>query len=104
MVQSLGDQNAHQLLCYLTGEELAQFVFGTALVGFLVFGIEKRLLAGLDGAMLILTLFQHFEITPDLSWMGRSVDFVTAAVESQVRDQFWKLHGIYNGIEVGCWP
>jgi hypothetical protein len=109
MIQTLGDQNARQLLCYLAGEENrgffevwepAQAVFGTALVGFLLFGIEKRLLAGLAGAMLILTLFQQFKITPELSWMGRSIDFVPSAVESQVRDQFWKLHGIYSGIEV----
>lgn len=91
MIQTLGDQNARQLLCYLTGEEnrgcfeaweVAQFVLGTALVGSLLFGIEKRLLAGLAGAMLILALFQHFKITPELSWMGRSVDFLGRGVAS----------------------
>jgi hypothetical protein len=109
MIQTLGDQNARELLYSLAGEEnrgyfeaweLAQFVFGTALVGSLLFGIEKRLLAGLAGAMLILTLFQHFIITPDLSWMGRSIDFTPSSMESQVRDQFWKLHGIYSGLEL----
>jgi hypothetical protein len=55
-------------------------------------------LAVLAGAMLILTLFQHFKITPELDWTGRSIDFAPA--ESQARDQFWKLHGIYSGIEV----
>jgi hypothetical protein len=107
MIQTLGDQNARQLLRYLAGEEnrgffqdweLAQLALGTALVGFLLFGIEKRLLAVLAGAMLILTLFQHFKITPELDWTGRSIDFAPA--ESQARDQFWKLHGIYSGIEV----
>jgi hypothetical protein len=107
MIQTLGDQHARQLLRYLAGEEnrgffqdweLAQLALGTALVGFLLFGIEKRLLAVLAGAMLILTLFQHFKITPELDWTGRSIDFAPA--ESQARDQFWKLHGIYSGIEV----
>jgi hypothetical protein len=109
MIQTLGHSNARQLLRYLAGEEnrsyfetweLAQIVIGVALTGILLFGVENRLLASLAGAMLVLALFQHFKITPDLLWMGRSVDFVPAAAESQARDQFWKLHGIYSGIEV----
>jgi hypothetical protein len=91
MIQTLGDQNARQLLRYLAGEEnrgffqdweLAQLALGTALVGFLLFGIEKRLLAVLAGAMLILTLFQHFKITPELDWTGRSIDFAPRGVAS----------------------
>jgi hypothetical protein len=109
MIQTLGDSNARQLLRYLAGEEnrgyfeaweLAQIALGAALVGFLLFGVKNRFLAGLAGAILVLTLFQHFKITPDLLWMGRSIDFLPRASESQVRDQFWKLHGIYGGIEV----
>jgi hypothetical protein len=109
MIQTLGDSNARQLLRYLAGEEnrgyfeaweLTQLVLGAALVGFLFFGVKNRLLAALAGAMLVLTLFQHFKITPDLLWMGRSIDFLPRAAESQVRDRFWKLHGIYGGIEV----
>jgi hypothetical protein len=109
MIQTLGHSNARQLLRYLAGEEnrsyfetweIAQIVLGLALTGILLFGVENRLLASLAGAMLILALFQHFKITPDMLWLGRSIDFVPAAAESQARDQFWKLHGIYSGIEV----
>jgi len=109
MIQTLGQQNARQLLRYLAGEEnrsyfetweLTQIVIGIALTGILLFGVKNRLLASLTGAMLILALFQHFKITPDMLWLGRSIDFVPPAVESQSRDQFWKLHGIYSGIEV----
>ena len=109
MIQTLGHDHARQLLRYLAGEEnrgyfeaweLAQILLGIALAAFLLFGVEKRLLAGLAGAMLVLTLFQHFKITPDLLWMGRSIDFLPAAAESQARDQFWKLHGIYSDIEI----
>src|SRR5208282_3012037 len=69
MIQTLGHQNARQLLRYLAGEEnrgyfeaweLAQLALGVALVAFLLLGVEKRLLASLAGAMLALTLFQHF--------------------------------------------
>jgi len=109
MVQTLGPQNARQLLRYLAGEEnrsyfeiweFAQLLLGALLTGFLLFGVENRLLASLAGAMFILTLFQHFKITPEILWMGRSIDFLPNSAESQVRDQFWKLHGIYSGIEV----
>jgi hypothetical protein len=109
MIQTLGHENARQLLRHLAGEEnrglfetweLAQLVLGTALIGFLLFGVEQRLLAGLAGAMLTLTLFQYLKITPDMVWMGRSIDFLPWTAESQTRDQFWKLHGIYSGIEV----
>lgn len=109
MIQKLGHDNARQLLRYLAGEEnrgyfetweIAQLGLGTALIGFLLFGVEKRILAGLAGAMLVLTLFQHLKITPDLVWLGRSIDFVPPTVESHARAQFWRLHGIYGGIEV----
>lgn len=109
MIQTLGHEPSRQLLRYLAGEqnrgffqawELAQLVIGAALTGFLLFGVEKRLLAGLAGAMLTLTLFQYLKITPDLVWLGRSIDFLPWTAESQARDQFWKLHRIYGGIEV----
>jgi hypothetical protein len=109
MIQTVGRDNARQLLRYLAGEEnrtyfeaweLAQLALGTALTGFLLLGVEKRLLASLAGAMLVLTLVEHFKITPDLLWMGRSIDFIPAATESQTRAQFWKLHGIYGALEV----
>jgi hypothetical protein len=109
MIQTLGGNNAPQLLRYLAGEEnrgffeaweVAQLALGTALTAFLLFGVEKRLLAGVSGAMLILTLFQHLKITPEMIWLGRSIDFLPSTAESQARDQFWKLHGIYAGIEV----
>lgn len=109
MVRTLGHANARQLLRYLAGEqnrryfetwELAQLIIGAALTAFLLLGVEKRLLAGLAGAMLILTLFQHLKITPELLWLGRSIDFLPSAAESHARDQFWRLHGIYSAIEV----
>jgi hypothetical protein len=109
MIQTLGHSDARQLLRYLAGEEnrsyfetweLTQIFLGLALTGVLLFGVENRLLASLAGAMLVLALFQHFKITPDMLWLGRSIDFVPPGAESQARDQFWKLHGIYSGIEV----
>ena len=109
MIQTLGRENARLLLRYLAGEEnrgyfenweLGQLVIGTVLIGLLLAGGEKRLLAGMAGFMLVLTLFQHFKMTPDLIALGHSLDFVPASVEAETRQQFGRIHAIYGGIEL----
>lgn len=109
ILHTLGNDNARQLLRHLAGEEnrgffetweLAELFLGAALTCFLLLGARDRLLAGLAGCMVILTAFQHFKITPDLLWLGRSIDFLPAAAQSQARNQFSRLHGIYGGIEL----
>ena len=109
MILALGNDSARQLLRYTAGEEnrfffenweLAQLVLGVLLTGLLTFGVESRMLAGFSGAMLILTLFEHFKITPEMAWLGRSFDFLPWTAESLSRDQFWKLHGVYSAIEI----
>jgi len=109
MIDKLGHDSARQLLRYLAGEEnrgyfetweIAQLALGIVLAAILLFGLEKRLLAGLTGGVLALTLFQSLKLRPDLVWLGRSIDFLPAAVESQARAQFGRLHGIYGGIEI----
>jgi hypothetical protein len=50
--------------------------------------------------MLILTVFQHFKITPELVWQGRSIDFVPVAGDPAARQQFGRLHAAYGMIEV----
>jgi hypothetical protein len=109
MIAGLGNDNARQLLRYLAGEEnryffenweVAQLILGGLLTVVLVFGVESRMLAGFSGAMLILTIFEHFKITPEMAWLGRSFDFLPWTAESLARDQFWKLHGAYSAIEI----
>ena len=109
MIQSLGQENARQLLRHLVGEEnrfffenweLAQLILGAALTAFFLFGVKNRLLAGFSGAMLILTLFQHFKVTPELAWLGRSIEFLPWTAESLARDQFWRMHGLNAAIEI----
>ena len=109
MIQALGSNNARQLLRYLAGEEnrfvfenweLAQLVLVAVLTGFLLFGVKNRMLAAFAGAVLILTLFEHFKVTPELAWLGRSIDFLPSKAESLARDQFWRLHAVYGVIEL----
>jgi len=109
MILALGNDSARQLLRYVAGEEnryffenweLAQLVLGVLLTGLLIFGVESRMLAGFSGAMLVLTIFEHLKITPEMAWLGRSFDFLPWTAESLSRDQFWKLHGVYSAIEI----
>jgi hypothetical protein len=108
MIKALGDENARLLLRYMAGEEnrlffetweTAQLVLGLLLAA-LLFLMGRRFLAGLAVAMLILTAFQHFKITPELVWQGRSIDFVPATADPTARQQFFKLHAAYGMIEV----
>lgn len=109
MIQVLGDQDARLLLRFLAGEEnrlffqsweTAELILGLLVAGLLFVAGNRRILAGLAGAIVILTLFQHFKITPELVWQGRSIDFVPATADSVARQQFFKLHAAYGVIEV----
>ena len=108
MFQTLGTENARLLLRYLAGEEnrlfftsweLTQIALGLVLTVVLLFAIKSRLLAGLAGAMLILALFQHFRVTPEMIALGRVIDFGGGA-GSAAYSQFWRLHGLYGALEV----
>jgi hypothetical protein len=108
MFQTLGPDNSRLLLRYLAGEEnrlffvtweLAQIGLGIALTALLLFIIRSGLLAGLAGGMVIIALFQHFRVTPEMISLGRLVDF-GAGAGSAAYTQFWRLHGLYGVLEV----
>ncbi|MGD0133260.1 MAG: hypothetical protein ABSE57_14520 [Bryobacteraceae bacterium] len=108
LLQTLGPENARLLLRYLAGEEnrlffisweLAQIALGALLTAILLLGTKNRLLAGLAGVMLIIALFQHFRVTPEMIALGRLVDFGGAA-GAAAYSQFWRLHGLYGVLEV----
>jgi hypothetical protein len=116
MVETLGAERSRALLRHLAEEEnlyyfevweTAEIALGVALIAVLFLGAGNRLLAGLSGAMLALTLFAHFKITPEIAWLGRSIEFISWTADSSARDQFWKLHAMYGVIEgakllLGC--
>lgn len=108
MFQTLGPENARLLLRYLVGEEnqlfftsweLAQIALGALLTAVLLLSVKSRLLAGMAGAMLIIALFQHFRVTPEMIALGRMVDF-GGGKGSAAYSQFWRLHGLYGVLEV----
>jgi hypothetical protein len=103
-IQTLGPGRARDLLRYLAGEEnqlffnsweTTQLILGVGLAGVLFFGAHNKLLAGLAAGLLILTAFQHFQVTPEMIALSRSID-----TQSSPPNQFWRLHALYGGIEV----
>lgn len=108
MVQTLGPENARLLLRYLAGQqnqlffsswELSQIAFGLLLTAILLLSIKGRMLAGMAGAVVIIALFQHFRVTPEMVALGRLVDFGGSS-EPAAYSQFWRLHGLYGVLEV----
>jgi nitroreductase len=108
MFQTLGPDNSRLLLRYLAGEEnrlffvtweLAAIALGLALTAILLFAIRSGLLAGMAGGMMIIALFQHFRVTPEMISLGRLIDF-GAGAGSPAYSQFWRLHGLYGVLEV----
>ena len=106
VIQTAGPENSRLLLRHLVGEqnrfyfnswELAQFALGLLLCGVLFIEPNNRKLVGFAAAMLALTAFAHFVMTPELIWLGRLIEFQPAA--SPQRDQFSKLHVMYGVME-----
>ena len=88
MFLTLGHDNSRLLLRYLAGEEnrlffvtweLAEIALGIALTAILLFALRSGLLAGLAGGMVIIALFQHFRVTPEMISAGRLIDFGAGA-------------------------
>lgn len=80
--------------------ESTEFVIGFGLILILFFGLESRLMSALTLGMVLVVAFQHLMITPELNWLGRSIEFIPWTAESQPRDQFWKLHTLYIALDV----
>ena len=108
VISSLGHDNARLFLRYLASEEnrryfdrweLGQIALGLLLVATLYLGTQvNRLIVAVAGMMVILVIFMHFFLTPEITFLGRGLDFVPPGQGS--RSRFWVLHGLYSAAEV----
>jgi hypothetical protein len=108
MIATFGQEPARALLRYSAVErqqkyfedwELAQIALGLALAVLLFLERERRALAAGAAAMLMLVVFERFKLTPELAWLGRSLEFGSATSQSAVRAQLWNLHRMYGAAE-----
>lgn len=109
MINKLGQEDAGLLLRHLAMEqsrsyiglwEDAQTMLGVVLIGLLVFSSQKRWLPlVIVGAMLILVLFQHFAIRPEMIFRGREADFPPGNANFANQARVWTLAQLYAGME-----
>jgi hypothetical protein len=86
---------------YFAAWEQVQIVLGAALFLVLVFGTDaSRLALLLALLMLAFVLVMHFFLTPEITRLGRAIDFVPPGAPSGERTRFWVFHGAYSASEL----
>jgi len=86
---------------YFDNWERAQIVLGVVLFLVLLFGSPpNRLMLLLTLLMLALVLVMHFYLTPEITRLGRVIDFVSPGTPSPHRTRFWTFHGAYSACEL----
>lgn len=112
-IKSLGPDGARALLRYQAAEqnralfevwESLQLVLGVGFFSFLLFGSsEGKFSLLLLLLMLLIVCAQRLLMTPELSTLGRGLDFIPNDVPSLERNRFWMLHSMYSGSEILKW-
>ncbi len=97
----LRHQVAEQNRWYFETWEQVQIALGAALLFVLLFGVVRdRWLVFFSVLMLLIVLIAHFFLTPEITRLGRTIDFVPPAASSPDRARFWMFHGAYSGSEL----
>lgn len=97
-------QAAEQNRWYFQTWETFQLVFGFLFFAVMLFGSreDKFILLGALFLLLVVAL-QKFFLTPEVTALGRTLDFLPPDVQTPERNRFWVLHTAYSGIEAGKW-
>jgi hypothetical protein len=110
-VQAMGGHDAARMLLrhqvaeqnrwYFETWEQAQMGLAVALFLVLLFGaVADRWMLFFTLLMLSLVLIAHFALTPEITRLGRAIDFVPPGDSSPERARFWLLHGSYSASEL----
>jgi hypothetical protein len=100
----LRHQAAEQNRWYFETWEFLQLILGAGFFSFLLFGTnEGKYSLLLLLLMFLITAAQRFLMTPELSALGRTFEFIPAELPSVERNRFWMLHSVYAGSEFLKW-
>jgi hypothetical protein len=109
MIEKLGQDDARLLLRHLAMEqsrsyvglwEDAQMVIGITLLLLLLMSSQTRMFPLLMAlAMLLVVLFQHFAVLPEITFRGREADFPPGSASIEIQARVWTLGQIYVGLE-----
>jgi hypothetical protein len=111
--KALGRADARLLLRYQVSEqnrwyfgtwEVAQIIMGVLFFFFVLFATrEKKFALALVLLMIAGVLIQRFMLTPEMTSLGRLLDFVPPGAPSSDRTEFWVMHSGYWGVELVKW-
>ena len=94
-------QVAEQNRWYFENWERMQIALGLVLLLVQLFGsVPDRVALVLTLIMLATVLVMHFFLTPEITRLGRSIDFTPQGTPSSERALFWNFHGAYSGTEL----
>src|SRR5579862_6752593 len=107
-IQTVGGRDAARMFLRYHSSELNRFYFATSEQAQIVLGLALLLLVWRNGladrllclAMLAIVLAGRLWLTPEITLVGRLIDWIPPAASDPRRDYFWKLHGIYSAAEV----
>ncbi len=110
-VKVLGAESTRTLLRHQAGEmnrflfhnwELAQFGIVIALGLVLLFATNgDRLYLGGIGLLLLILIAEHWLVTPQVTALGRAIDFIPLEAPSVERIKFWRFQNAYTVLEIG---
>lgn len=89
---------------YFANWEWAQLVLAVAVLAALLLGSNcpRWMLLAAFVALAIVGVMR-FWITPSVTELGRTIDFVMPSVQTPERDAFWRFHNAYSSLEVLKW-
>jgi len=109
-INDIGPARARALLRYHASEqnrhyfyywEIVQIALGVVLAVVLLFATNgNKLIMALVAFMLAIILIMHFRISPQITELGRAIDFAGSEQMSVERDVFWNYHKAYSAMEV----
>ena len=93
-------QAAEQNRRYLYIWEEVQFGLGLILAACLFFGTQRRIFPlAFCGLMLIMLMFEHIGVTPELAFRGRETDFPPGNATYALQVRVWALDQVYAWVE-----
>lgn len=90
------EQNRHYVYVW---EEI-QFGLALVLAACLFLGTQRRIFPmAFCGLMLVMVVFQHAGVTPELAFRGRETDFPPGNASADLQIHFWGLEQVYGWVE-----
>ncbi|MFN7934387.1 MAG: hypothetical protein U0R19_13740 [Bryobacteraceae bacterium] len=110
LLGKLPAESPRQLLRYLASElnryffdwyGIAQIWLAVILLLNLLFATNgNKLVMALAGVLLALVVVERTILFPEITYLGRLMDFTPLDLDSPVRSRFWSFHRYFSGLEV----